>query len=88
MLRVTLAINASTLADYEIRNVCAGTADHTTKFHACKYTVREIVGSQTGEVLTTVKHFRASGDLAPLGAHLLATKALLALIDARPEAAS
>lgn len=65
MLRVTLAINDDTLADYEVRRVSGGTALHPDTVHT--YTVRHIPFM---DLIDTIQH--RYGD----GAHALARKAL------------
>lgn len=58
MLRVTLAINAETIADYEVRNVGdVGPGE-------CRYEIRPIVGAGTGDVIATVNHYHAQGALS------------------------
>lgn len=69
MLRITLAINADQLADFEVRNIGPCDCGHC-EMH--RYTVRPIVdGRQVGDVMTTVRHHRGDG-AGVLAANVLA----------------
>lgn len=55
MMRVTLHINADQIGDYEIRNT------GETWPGECRYEVRPIEDSKTGELIGSVHHYVAQG---------------------------
>jgi len=69
MLRITLAINADQIADYEVRNIGPST---TSALY--KYTVRQISDGTVGSTLAVVEHDRRDG------VHALAAQVLLGLL--------